>query len=50
MWKKIQNNKLKIPNEISEEMYNKLKPEILHLLAPYYSSHLLKMAFVKSNI
>ena len=25
MWKKIQNNKLKIPNEISEEMYNKLK-------------------------
>jgi len=25
MWKKIQSNKLKIPNEISEEMYNKLK-------------------------
>lgn len=25
MWKKIQNNTLKIPNEISEETYNKLK-------------------------
>jgi DNA adenine methylase len=27
MWKNIQNNSLKIPNEISEETYNKLKKE-----------------------
>jgi DNA adenine methylase len=27
MWKKIQNNSLKIPNEITEETYNKLKKE-----------------------
>ena len=27
MWKRIQNNSLKIPNEISEDTYNKLKTE-----------------------